>query len=73
MPNLLHKTLMVFAKIWELLVWRPHKLSLPICYKERLKCYTPATISGIIEGRMRIEKYMEKKNGNKTNKWDTTH
>ena len=35
-----------------------------ICYKERLKCYNPSTISGIIEGRIKIEKYVEKKNGN---------
>ena len=35
-----------------------------------LKCYNPSTISGIIEGRIRIEKYAEKKNGNKINKWD---
>ena len=26
-----------------------------IRYKERLKCYNPSTISGIIEGRMRVE------------------
>ena len=41
-----------------------------MCYKERLKCYTPSTISGIIEGRLKVEKYLERKNGNKTNKWD---
>ena len=41
-----------------------------MCYKERLKCYNPNTISGIIEGRLKVEKYMKKKNGNKTNKWD---
>ena len=41
-----------------------------MCYKERLKCYNPSTINGIIEGRMKVEKYMVKKNGNKTNKWD---
>ena len=41
-----------------------------IGYKERLKCYNPSTISGIIEGRIRVEKYLEKKNGYKTNKWD---
>ena len=41
-----------------------------ICYKERLKCYNPNTIKGIIEGRIRTEKYLEKKNGGKTNKWD---
>ena len=29
-----------------------------ICYKERLKCHNPSTISGIIEGRIRIEKYL---------------
>ena len=41
-----------------------------ICYKERLKCYSPNTIKGIIEGRIKMEKYLEKKNGGKTNKWD---
>ena len=41
-----------------------------ICYKERLKCYNPNTIKGIIEGRMKTEKYLEKKNGGKTNNWD---
>ena len=41
-----------------------------ICYKERLKCYNPNTIRGIIEGRISTEKYIEKKNGGKTNKWD---
>ena len=41
-----------------------------ICYKERLKCYNPNTIKGIIEGRIKTEKYIEKKNGGKTNKWD---
>ena len=41
-----------------------------ICYKESLKCYNPNTIKGIIEGRIRVEKYLEKKNGGKTNKWD---
>ena len=41
-----------------------------MCYKERLKCYNPSTISGIIDGRIKTEKYLEKKNGNKTNKWD---
>ena len=28
-----------------------------MCYKERLKCHTPSTISGIIEGRLKVEKY----------------
>ena len=41
-----------------------------ICYKERLKCYNSNTIKSIIEGRIRTEKYLEKKNGGKTNKWD---
>ena len=35
-----------------------------------IKCYNPNTIKGIIEGRIRTEKYLEKKNGGKTNKWD---
>ena len=38
--------------------------------EDRLKCYNPNTIKGIIEGRMKTEKYLEKKNGEKTNKWD---
>ena len=25
-----------------------------MCYKERLKCYNPSTISGIIEGRIKM-------------------
>ena len=41
-----------------------------ICYKERLKCHNPNTIKGIIEGQIRVEKYLGKKNGGKTNKWD---
>ena len=41
-----------------------------ICYKERLKSCNPNTINGIIEGRIKTEKYLEKKNGGKTNKWD---
>ena len=38
--------------------------------KERLKCYNPNTIKGIIEGRISTKKYIEKNNGGKTNKWD---
>ena len=38
--------------------------------KDRLKCCNPSTINAIIEGRIRTEKYLEKKNGNKTNKWE---
>ena len=31
-----------------------------ICYKERLKTHDPATIRSIIEGRMNVEKYLER-------------
>ena len=34
-----------------------------ICYKDRLKTHDPATITSIIEGRMNVEKYLERKRG----------
>ena len=41
-----------------------------ICYKKWVKCYNPSTKKKrIFEGRIRVEKYLEK-NGGKTNKWD---
>ena len=33
-----------------------------ICYKAGLKCCNPNTISNIIEGRIRVEKYLQTKN-----------
>ena len=41
-----------------------------ICYKDRLKCYDTNTINNIIDSRIRVEKYLEKKNGKTTSKWD---
>ena len=32
-----------------------------ICYKDRLKTHDPATIKSILEGRMNVEKYLEKR------------
>ena len=37
---------------------------------ERLKSYDPITIKSLIESRIRVEKYAEKKSGKKTSKWD---
>ena len=30
-----------------------------ICYNDRLKCYDTNTINNIIDGRIRVEKYLE--------------
>ena len=38
--------------------------------KRTIKNNIPTQIRGIIEGRIKTEKYIEKKNGGKTNKWD---
>ena len=43
-----------------------------ICYKERLKTQDPATITSIIEGRMNVEKYLERKRGQDRSRWDVT-
>ena len=32
-----------------------------ICYKNRLRTHDPKTFKGIIEGRMNVEKYLEKR------------
>ena len=37
---------------------------------ERLKSHDPNTIKGLIESRIRVEKYAEKKSGKTTSKWD---
>ena len=41
-----------------------------ICYKERLKTHDPATIKSIIEGRMNVEKYLERKRGQDRSRWE---
>ena len=41
-----------------------------ICYMDRLKSHDPNTIKNIIEGRMKVEKYIEKKTGKTNSKWD---
>ena len=41
-----------------------------ICYKDRLKTHDPATIKSIIEGRMNVEKYLEKKSGQTISRWE---
>ena len=32
-----------------------------ICYKDRLICYDANTMSNVIDSRIRVEKYLEKK------------
>ena len=41
-----------------------------ICYMERLKSHDPNTIRSLIESRIRVEKYAEKKSGKTISKWD---
>ena len=41
-----------------------------ISYKDRLKTHDPATIKGIIEGRMNVEKYLERKGGQARSRWE---
>ena len=41
-----------------------------ICYEDRLKTHDPATIKSIIEGRMNVEKYLERKKGQDRSRWD---
>ena len=41
-----------------------------ICYKDRLKTHDPATITSIIEGRMNVEKYLERKRGQDRSRWE---
>jgi hypothetical protein len=41
-----------------------------ICYKDRLKTHDPATIKSIIEGRMNVEKYLERKRGQSSSRWE---
>ena len=41
-----------------------------IFYNDRLKTYDPATIKGIIECRMNVEKYLERKRGQARSRWD---
>ena len=41
-----------------------------IFYKEWLKTHDPATIKSIIEGRMNVEKYLERKRGQDRSRWD---
>ena len=38
---------------------------------ERLKSHDPNTIKSLIESRIRVEKYAEKKSGKTTSKWDS--
>ena len=37
---------------------------------ERLKSYDQNTIKNLIESRIRVEKYAERKSGKTTSKWD---
>ena len=37
---------------------------------ERLKSHDPNTIKSLIESRIRVEKYTEKKSGKTRSKWD---
>ena len=39
-------------------------------YKYRLKTHDPATITSIIEGRMNVEKYLERKRGQDRSRWE---
>jgi hypothetical protein len=41
-----------------------------ICYKYRLKTHDPATIKCLIEGRMNVEKYLERKRGQVRSRWE---
>ena len=41
-----------------------------IFYKNRLKTHDPATITSILEGRMNVEKYLERKRGQDRSRWD---
>ncbi len=41
-----------------------------ICYKDRLKTHDPATIKSKIEGRMNVEKYLERKRGQSRSRWE---
>ena len=41
-----------------------------ICYLERLKSHHPNTIKSLIDSRIRVEKYIEKKSGKTVSKWD---
>ena len=44
-----------------------------ICYMDRLKSHDPNTIKNIIESRIKVERYIEKKSGKTSSKWDITH
>ena len=44
-----------------------------ICYKDRLKTNDPATIKGIIDGRMNVEKYLERNRGQARSRWDIVY
>ena len=41
-----------------------------ICYKERLKTHEQATITSIIDGRMNVERYLERKRGQDRSRLD---
>ena len=41
-----------------------------ICYKERLKTHDPAAITSIIDGRMNVERYLERKRGQDRSRLD---
>ena len=40
------------------------------CYKDRLKTHDTETIKSIIEGRMNVEQYLERKAGKTSSRWD---
>ena len=39
-------------------------------YKDRLKTHDPATITSIVDGRMKVEKYLERKRGQDWSRWE---
>ena len=41
-----------------------------ICHLERLKSCDPVLIAHLIESRINVEKYLEKKHGVTTRRWD---
>jgi hypothetical protein len=41
-----------------------------ICYKDRLKTHDPATKKSTTEGRMNVEKYLERKRGQSRSRWE---
>ena len=43
------------------LIINTNKTKKRICFKDRLKTHDPATIKSITEGRMNVERYLERK------------